>query len=172
MRYLLILSVLFLCSCGNTYYIVRHAEKAPVEAGASQMQASDPPLSEAGTVRAIALREELKNENIQYIFSTNYKRTLSTPQPLYELGGATSIEQYSSKKDSMDAFIEKLKTIRKGNVLVVGHSNTIDDIANKLCGSTVVSGDLKDSQYDNLFVVKRKGTSYKFTNKKYGTKTD
>lgn len=168
---LLTLSTL-LISCGNTYFIVRHAEKAPVEAGASQMQASDPPLSDAGMQRAIALREELRNDNVQYIFSTNFKRTLSTAQPLNELRGATRVEEYSSKKDSMDAFIAKLKTIRKGNVLVVGHSNTIDDIANKLCGSTVVPGDLKETQYDNLFVVKRKGIKFVFSGKKYGATTE
>lgn len=168
MRYIFVLLSFFLFSCGNTYYIVRHAEKAPVEAGASQMMAADPPLSEAGQIRAIELREKLKSKSIRYIFSTNFKRTLSTAQPLNELRGHTHIEIYSSKKDSMDAFINKLKAIKKGNVLVVGHSNTIDDIANKLCGKTVVPGNLDETQYDNLFVIKRKGNRYSFTNKKYG----
>lgn len=172
MRYFLLLSLFFFCSCGNTFFIVRHAEKAPVAAGAGQMQANDPLLSEAGQVRAMVLREELKNDNVKYIFSTNYQRTMSTARPLNELRGATAIEVYSSKKDSLDLFIEKLKSIKKGNVLVVGHSNTIDDIANKLCGSTVVPGDLKETQYDNLFVVKRKGNTYRFTNKKYGARTE
>lgn len=72
----------------------------------------------------------------------------------------------------MDMFIKKLKAIKKGNVLVVGHSNTIDDIANKLCGKTVVPGDLKETQYDNLFVVRRKGKKFVFTNKKYGASTE
>ena len=78
------------------------------------------------------------------------------------------IQIYSSKPDSMDAFIQKLKTIRKGNVLVVGHSNTVDDLANKLSGKTVVPGDLKDNEYDNLFVIKRKGKGFVFKGEKYG----
>ncbi len=172
MRFLLLIISVLLLSCGNTIYIVRHAEKAPVEVGASQMMTSDPPLSDAGKVRAIALRDRLKGEGIRYIFSTNTKRTIATAQPLNELIGTTQIEIYSSKKDSTDAFIEKLKTIRKGDVLVVGHSNTIDDFANKLCGTTVVPGDLKDSEYDNLFIIKRKGNSYVFKNDKYGAKSE
>lgn len=172
MRFLLILLCIVAYSCGNTIYIVRHAEKAPVEAGASQMMASDPPLSDLGKVRAISLRDKLKGENVRFIFSTNTKRTIATAQPLNELRGNTRIEIYSSKKDSVDVFIEKLKTIRKGNVLVVGHSNTIDDLANKLCGTTVVSGDLKDSEYDNLYIIKRRGNSYTFRNGKYGAKSE
>ena len=164
---LLLLSVA-LFSCGNTIYIVRHAEKAPVEAGASQMMASDPPLSDPGKLRAIALRDKLKGENIRFIFSTNTKRTIATAQPLNELRGNGSIEIYSSKKDSMDIFIEKLKAIRKGNILVVGHSNTVDDIVNKLCQKTVIAADLKDNEYDNLFILKRKGDRYFYKNKKYG----
>lgn len=172
MRLIALLICLTCYSCGNTYYIVRHAEKAPVEAGASAMMASDPPLSPAGEQRAIELRQTLRGERIEHIFSTNFKRTLSTAQPLNETRGATAIAIYSSKKDSMDLFIEKLKAIKKGNVLVVGHSNTIDDIANKLCGKTVVPSDLKETQYDNLFVVKRKGKKFVFTNKKYGAPTE
>lgn len=168
MKYLLFIVLVSLTACGNTIYIVRHAEKEPVPAGASQMMASDPPLSEAGKVRSYALREKLSHENVRYIFSTNTIRTLSTAQPLNEMLGSTHIELYSSKKDSMDLFISKLKSIRKGNILVVGHSNTIDDIANKLCGKTVVPGDLDEKEYSNLFVVKRKGSKYYFLRKSYG----
>jgi broad specificity phosphatase PhoE len=167
-----VLMIAVLSSCGNKFYVVRHAEKAAVPAGASQMMASDPPLSDAGKQRAIQLRETLRQEHIKYIFSTNYDRTKSTAQPLNELHGATRLQIYNSQKDSMDAFIQKLKRIKKGNVLVVGHSNTIDDIANKLCGTTVVTGDLKDSDYDNLFEIKRKGKKFTFKGKTYGAPTE
>lgn len=168
MKYFLLIALFSLGACGNTIYIVRHAEKEPVTAGTSQMMASNPPLSEAGKERSFALRERLRLERIRFIFSTNTTRTVSTAQPLNDLLGSTRIEIYSSKKDSADFFISQLKSIKKGNVLVVGHSNTIDDIANQLCGKTVVNGDLKDHQYDNLFVIKRKGRGYRFTGKKFG----
>ena len=162
MKYLLFIALASLTACGNTIYIVRHAEKEPVPAGANQMMASDPPLSEAGKQRANELRDRLQQEQIRYIFSTNTTRTLTTAKPLNEMLGNTHIEIYSSKKDSMDQFITRLKSIKKGNVLVVGHSNTIDDIANKLCNKTVVPGDLEDNEYNNLFEVKRKGKKYTF----------
>ncbi len=168
MKYVLLILLFAFASCGNTIYIVRHAEKEPVPAGASQMMSGNPPLSESGKIRAYALREKLRHEHIRYIYSTNTTRTLSTAQPLNEMLGKTKIEIYSNKKDSMDIFISQLKTIKKGNILVVGHSNTIDDIANKLCGETVVPGDLEEKEYSNLFVVKRKGARYIFKRKRYG----
>ncbi len=168
MRFILLIVLFSLSACGNTIYIVRHAEKEPVPAGSSQMMASNPPLSEAGKERSFALRDRLRHERIRYIFSTNTTRTVSTAQPLNELLETTRIELYSSKKDSADFFINQLKSIKKGNVLVVGHSNTIDDIANKLCGETVVPGDLDEKEYSNLFVVKRKGGRYVFKRKRYG----
>lgn len=172
MRYLLILLIASLSSCGNTIFIVRHAEKEPVNAGAMMMDASDPPLSAAGRERALALREELTNSRIKHIFSTPYKRTISTADPLSKALGNLPIQIYSAKMDSMDAFIRRLRSVRKGNVLVVGHSNTIDDMANRLCGTTVVAGDLKDAQYDNLYEIKRRGSSYTFTGKKFGVRTE
>lgn len=172
MRFILLLFSLSLFSCGNTIYIVRHAEKEIAPAGAAGMMTSDPPLSENGRIRAYTLRERLRHEHVLYFFSTNTTRTLSTAQPLNELRGRTKIELYSSKKDSMDLFIGRLKMIKKGNILVVGHSNTVDDLANKLCGKTVVPGDLKDSAYDNLFILKRRGGHYSFKNERYGEKTE
>lgn len=167
-----LLAFFILSSCGNTFYIVRHAEKAKPLAGMSAMEANDPPLSDSGSTRALALRERLKGENIKYIFSTNYKRTVSTAKPLDDYLAFVQTQYYKPQKDSTDAFIEKLKLIKKGNVLVVGHSNTIDDIANKLCGSTVVPGDLKDTDYDNLFKIKRKGDKFIFKGETYGVPTE
>ncbi|MDZ4796168.1 MAG: phosphoglycerate mutase family protein [Bacteroidota bacterium] len=173
MRLVIAVFLLFVLSaCGNTFYIVRHAEKAKPLAGMSVIDANDPPLSDSGNLRALALKDLLKSEGIRYIFSTNYKRTINTAKPLdeYLLGAQT--ELYNPKKDSTDAFIQKLKLIKKGNVLVVGHSNTIDDIANKLCGAIVVPADLKETDYDNLYKIKRKGNKYTFKGLTYGVTTE
>jgi len=165
--------VIAFCSCGSVkYFIVRHAEKESPAAGSTMVTTGDPSLSPAGKARAIELREELKDDNISYIFSTNTIRTISTAQPLNNLRLATHIELYSSSRDSLDYFIQKLKSIRKGNSLIVGHSNTVDDIVNKLCGSIQVPSDLKETEYDNLFIVTKKGKKYEFTKKTYGTSTE
>ena len=171
-RILLCLSIIIFSSCSSVkYYIVRHAEKETASAGTTMSTPNDPPLSAAGRVRAIELREALKGKRIRYIFSTNTIRTISTAQPFNELRGATKIELYNTR-DSLDHLIQKLKEIKKGNSLIVGHSNTVDDIVNKLCGETKVPGDLPDSEYDNLYIVTKKGRHFKFENKTYGTSTN
>jgi broad specificity phosphatase PhoE len=168
MRYFLLGMLVIAASCSNTYYIVRHAEKTVMTKDSANMMAANPPLSEAGKVRAFGLRDELKNNHIRYIFSTNTIRTISTAQPLSELNGNIPIQIYSPVKDSLLPFVNRLKAIQKGNVLVIGHSNTVDDIVNALCGEIKIPADLKDGEYDNLFIVKRKGKKMSFEQRKYG----
>jgi phosphohistidine phosphatase SixA len=162
---------LFLISCGNTFYIVRHAEKVTAKPGEKMMD-NNPPLTEDGQRRALALKQLLSGKNVKHFYSTNTIRTISTITPLKEQFLNTTIQIYSSKPDSMDAFIQLLRSIKKGNVLIAGHSNTVDDIANKLCGKTEISADLKDSEYDNLFEVKRKGNKFTFKRTKYGAPSE
>lgn len=168
MRLIILLLSLVLFSCSNTIYVVRHAEKASGIDMASMKPSTDPPLTIEGEERALALKQILGSKNVKHIFSTNTIRTTSTAKPLKELYLGVPIQIYSSRPDSMNAFIQRIKAIKKGDVLIVGHSNTIDDIANKIAGSTVVPGDLNESIYDNLFILKRKGDKYVFTNGKYG----
>jgi phosphohistidine phosphatase SixA len=91
----------------------------------------------------------LKDAKITAIFTTEYKRTRDTAQPLAAATGvvATAI-------DSKDAatLIGKLKA-SSGNVLVVGHSNTVPDIIKALGVGEPVA--ISDDQFDNLFVVIR-----------------
>lgn len=171
MRLLFLVLLVFLFSCSNTIYIVRHAEKASGLDMATMKPSNDPPLTIEGEERALALKQILGSKNVKHIFSTNTLRTISTAKPLKELYLGMPIQIYSSRPDSMDAFVQRVKAIKKGDVLIVGHSNTIDDLANKFTGSTVVPGDLKDAEYDNLYILKRKGDKYVFTNSKYGKLT-
>ena len=158
---IIVLSIIFVfSSCSNSYYIVRHAEKATQEANMT----SDVPLTAKGKQRAEALKEELKNKKIAYVFSTNTVRTKSTAQPTADYFHVP-IEIYGPIPDS--AFISLIKS-KKKNTLIVGHSNTIDDIVNMLCSRKEVSGDLPDSEYNNLFIVKKKGKRYIFSSRKYG----
>ena len=171
-KFLLCLSIIIFSSCGSVkYYIVRHAEKETATEGTTMNTPNDPPLSAAGRVRAIELRNVLTGKSIRYIFSTNTIRTIATAQPFNELRGATKIQFYNTR-DSLDHFIQKLKAINKGNSLIVGHSNTVDDIVNKLCGEIKIPADLPDSEYDNLYIVTKKGKRFKFENRTYGTPTN
>ena len=160
-----LLLITSLTAASQTYYIVRHAEKATVD-GNPNMSASNPPLSDAGQQRAQALKDALKGKHITQVFSTDLIRTRTTAGPLAELLGLT-INTY--RPMSFDAFAPGV-AIREDSikVLVVGHSNTVDDIVNFLCKETKVPGDLADSEYDNLFIVTIKNGVATFERKKYG----
>jgi len=160
--FLVSLAYLALSSCSRSVYVVRHAEKIASTDSAAKMMANDPPLSEAGKVRAVVLKNELLHKHIKHIYSTNTIRTMSTAQPLSD---ATRLQIISYT--NVDSMVDAVKRI-KGNVLVVGHSNTVDDIVNKLCGQTKISGDLRDNEYDNLFIVKFRGKKRMFTRRTYG----
>jgi broad specificity phosphatase PhoE len=149
-----------LFSCTRSVYIVRHAEK-------SLQPANDPVLSVEGQQRSEALAKELGEKKITKIYSTNTTRTLSTVSSLGKQLNITT-EIYLSRPDSV--FITRVRSF-KSNVLIVGHSNTVDDIVNMLAGKTLVEGDLPDTMYDNLYHLtlhKRTGAFIRFSNKKYG----
>ena len=168
MRLSLLVFILFFASCSNTIYVVRHAEKETGIDPTTMKTFGDPPLSLEGQERALKLKEILGSKNVKHIYSTNTLRTISTAKPLKELYLNMPITIYSMKPDSFNLFIENVRKIKKGDVLIVGHSNTVDDIVNKLADKTVVTGDLKDNDYDNLFILKRKGNQYVFRLEKYG----
>lgn len=127
------------------------------------MMTSDVPLSEIGKQRAEALKNSLQGQGIKYIFSTNYIRTKSTAQPLADAINIP-VEIYDPKDSG---FINKLKSL-PGNALIVGHSNTVDDLVNELAGKKEINGDLPDSEYGDLFIVKRKGNKLTFEKKHFG----
>ncbi len=160
MRIGLVLSFLVLLySCKSTsYFVVRHAEKQ-----AATNMINDVPLSEQGRERAEALRELLISEHIGAIYSTKFSRTISTAQPL-----AQALNLPIQTYEPIDTnFIRSLRDKRE-NLLIVGHSNTVDNIVNTLTGSNVIPGDLPETQYGDLFVVTRKGKHYSFQRKHFG----
>ena len=141
------------CSCGTasiSYYIVRHAEKAIVD---STVKSSEVPLSEEGAKRAVELKNQLQNKDVKYIFSTNTVRTKTTAEPLSKTINVP-IQVYSGTDTG---FVDNLKNL-KGNVLVVGHSNTVDDLVNGLLGKPVLK-DLPESQFGDLFIVRKKNNN-------------
>lgn len=141
-----IFAFVLLTSCQSGFYVVRHAEKA-------SQPANNPPLTEAGSQRAEDLKKILLDKKITNIYSTQTLRTESTAKPLADVLNLP-IQSYDARNQT--AFIEQLKQLKKKNVLVVGHSNTIRYIINGLYEKDTIKKDLEDSEYNNLFVVKRK----------------
>jgi len=126
----------------TTVYVVRHAEKAAA-AG------SDPALSAAGEVRAEALAHVLSDTGIDAVFVTKFRRTRQTGEPPAAAAGIAP-----RRYDAADAagLAATIRSDHAGDsVLVVGHSNTIDDLTAAL-GAPGVS-ELAETHYDRLFVV-------------------
>jgi broad specificity phosphatase PhoE len=139
----LLLSSLLLVStsfAGPTIFFVRHAEKATT--GGDDMD-----ISEAGRGRAESLATVLKDAEITTLYTTEFKRTQQTAAPLAK---ALHLEPIViSSKDSA-ALLAKLRN-SSGNVLVVGHGNTIPDLLKTLDITTPIN--IADNDYDNLFIV-------------------
>jgi broad specificity phosphatase PhoE len=89
----------------------------------------------------------LKDARIATIYTTEFKRTRQTAEPLAK---AVGIEPSLVSSRDMPALVEKVKAAT-GNVLVVGHSNTVGEVIKSLGVSDPVT--LGDTDYDNLFVV-------------------
>ncbi len=149
-KYVLALGLLCFSCKTTSLYVVRHAEK---EASApADMMTTDTPLSAAGMERALALRDQLKEAGIGTIYSTPTHRTTGTVRPLSAATGA-AIQLYDAQNP---LFIKQLVRHRGAPVLVVGHSNTVDDIVNTLTGKSLLQ-DLPDNQYGDLFIIRLKG---------------
>ncbi len=126
----------------TTVYIVRHAEK---QAG------DDPGLTAAGRERARQLAHVLEDAGIDAVFSTDWARTRETAAPVAAAAGL-SPQLYSSAAEVAGAIREHRSGDAAGDTfLVVGHSNTLDDVAAGL-GVTGLS-DLDESEYDRLYVI-------------------
>ncbi|MEO8432526.1 MAG: phosphoglycerate mutase family protein [Acidobacteriota bacterium] len=130
-------------------FIVRHAEKQ------TDANEKEVPLSEAGRARARRLAEILRDARIVAVYSTDTVRTLSTAEPLMK---ASRIEPaiYGTGPSGGEPDLKPLADrIRKehpeGNVLVVGHSNTIAPLVRALGSRETVEVGAKE--YDGLWVV-------------------
>lgn len=158
----LLLLTFLLTGCYQKYYIVRHAEKAQESSGTTMQTAGNPPLSDAGQQRAKDLAERLKGEKIGAIYSTNTIRTRETATPTAAQAGLT-IQTYGRIDSSL---INQFKAL-KSNTLIVGHSNTVDDLVNGLTGQQLLK-DLPDAAYDNLYIITKKGKRLTLVQSKYG----
>ena len=132
----------------HTVVLVRHAERADTTPGASPKMAADPDLSEAGRARAESLATALKDANITAIL--RHRVQTHTTDRRAARQGARADGQDRHVEDVRQTCSTQLKA-SKGNVLVVGHSNTVPDVIKDLGVTTPVTID--DTEFDNLFLV-------------------
>ncbi len=156
--FFVLLTIIF-SSCGTTYYVVRHGEKET----SNMNMISDVNLSPAGKERAKELKDILIDKDIRHIFSTNMVRTKTTAQPLSD-ALQIPVQTYNATDT---AFVKALKKGMKGNVLIVGHSNTVDNVVNIFLNKTLLQ-DLPETEYNNLFIIKKNGNTFRLIRKTYG----
>ena len=130
----------------STIYLVRHAEKA-------DDGTRDPPLTEEGVDRANYLSGLLSQQNIQLIYSTDYKRTRGTATPL---ASATNQEVLIYNPRELSAFANELLDKSGQNILVAGHSNSTPTLANLILGEERFEK-FDESDYNNLIIIKVRG---------------
>ena len=111
----------------TTFVIVRHAEKATDDP-------RDPSLSAAGRARAQALARLLSDTQLSAVYATPYRRTQQTAVPTANAHGI-SVSTYEAATPAAQFATQLRATHANGEtVLVVGHSNTVPDIAAALSG--------------------------------------
>lgn len=127
----------------TTVILVRHAEKS--------VPLGDYPLSGAGRARARELARVLDKANIAAIYTTEYRRTQQTAEPLAERLGLRVTTIMTTKTYVADV-LDRIGTEHTGHtVLVVSHRLTIPALIAALGADTVPT--IEEEQYDRLYVV-------------------
>jgi 2,3-bisphosphoglycerate-dependent phosphoglycerate mutase len=142
-------------------WVVRHAEK-----DTSDPKEKDPDLSVEGKQRAEALLKYLKGEKLDSIFSTNYKRTKLTGYPLADQIGLT-IKTYDPAEQKTLAK-ELLVNAKGKKMLIIGHSNTIQELLLAFGVAAKPVKDLTDDDYDYIFLLTVKGDKMEVKVDRYG----
>jgi broad specificity phosphatase PhoE len=120
-------------------FLVRHAEK---------QSGDNPSLTPQGQSRASTLAQILKDNPLDGIYSTNYKRTHETATPTASKQ-ALSVTLYNPSK--LSEFSQQLLS-SKGRYLVVGHSNTTTELVTLLGGQPHGAIDDK-SEFNRLYIL-------------------
>lgn len=102
-------------------YLTRHAEKT---------SGPDPELSERGMLRARNLATMLRRAGIAHIYATPFRRARQTADAL---ATRVALPVQSYEPGTQAAFARQLLALG-GNVLVVGHTDTLPDLIRLLGG--------------------------------------
>lgn len=134
-------------------FLVRHAERAttPANQPTGKMMADDPPLSTAGQERAVRLASLLASAEVKHIFTTEFLRTRQTAAALSE---RSNVKIVMAAANDPDPLVQQVRKVA-GNVLIVGHANTIPELLKRLGVKQAVT--IGENEYDNLFVLVRHG---------------
>ena len=145
------LSLLFVCVSASfifaqqdqaTIILLRHAEK-------EEDGTKDPPLSNRGREFSQRLKSLLSETKVDAIYSTDYKRTRETVMPLAEQNKLNIVNYDAGNPKDL---LERIRKSAYGNVVVVGHSNTVQLIFNLLVSESKIAP-LKEDEFRKIFVI-------------------
>ena len=105
-------------------------------------------MSPEGQKRADCLAGMLKDAGIKQIYVTDTMRTQQTAAPLAK---ALKITPKILPAKDPNALIKDLMYTGGGNILVVGHSDTVPFVIARMQGGTVPP--IGENEYDRLFVM-------------------
>lgn len=125
---------------GPFVVLVRHAER---------LDGPDPGLSPAGRARAELLARMLADASIVGVYVTDTRRSRQTGEFTATMAGLSPTRYVADDAAGLAASIGRGPD--RGTVLVVAHSNTVDDIATAL--SAVGVGELAEEEFDRMFVL-------------------
>ncbi len=127
----------------TTLILVRHSEKVVSDD-------KNPDLTPKGYERAAKLEEFLSEVDLDAIYSTNYRRTINTIDPISKTRDLSPIIYNPSQ---LQNFASQLMEDHKGQtVLISGHSNTTPLLINILAGKKIYEN-LNDNEYDWVFIL-------------------
>lgn len=149
----------------QTVVIVRHGEKVAPN--------GDPDLSAAGQARAQALAHALADARVSVVLATPLKRTQQTAGPAAKAVGVPVVAVSFDGGDA--AHVARVAAQARqapagATVLIVGHSNTIGDIARAL-GDTAPPP-VTDCEYDQMTVLQLDGAGARAVHSRYGVPTE
>lgn len=150
LQHILTACVIFMLSAGcggrgdeiTTFILVRHAEKA-------DDGTEDPPLTAQGEARAKRLAFLFKDASVDAVYSTHYKRTRFTAEPLSNI---VDVDVLIYEEYKPEVILDMLEKHRGGTVFISGHSNNIPWTANLLLGDEVYE-DYDENQYGTILVI-------------------
>lgn len=120
------------------YYVTRHLQKAGGQ---------DPGLTEEGKANAVRLADLLAGDPPSVIYVSTTRRAAETAAPLAARLGLVPKTYNPSDTPGLIAAV----TTETGSVLIVGHSNTVPEIVERLGGAR--PADLADDAYGDVWHV-------------------
>ena len=124
----------------DTVYVMRHLQKAAGD---------DPPLTEEGSLLAdmVASMLGFRDFGMKAVFATKTRRAQQTGEPLAKFLGVP-VTPYDPR--DVPALVAAVKAV-PGNVLIVGHSNTVPDLVAAFGGKKPPA--LAESDYGTIYQV-------------------